>query len=420
MFLPWDDYHGMKAMNRLVSIILPTYNGGGFIKKTLRSILKQTYSCFECIVINDNSTDNTENVIKSFCDRRIHYIKHSSQKGVSRTRNAGLSQAQGVYIAYCDQDDIYYPDHLRELVCVLECKPNVGLAYSGFIEKGISAQRSFFPTFNKLALESKNIIGPPLAVLHRRECIKHCGGFDESRVIERNGNEDHDLWLRISDYYDCYRLNEVLGETSFHGGNRSYAVDFNVSYRYIVGKRWRKRNTRKRKIYYIDHCAIDVVCSLLLSKNNVYYAAKLVSEFYRRKRNTQTIVCMALINSVFGKYQNAIGGLLSAEEILLSSRQGGGAMTKKDINFIRFCLIKFYIMIQKMEAAEKVFMNILISQVNLKDRADAAFPPRRQGVQLKEIVKCVLTIKNCNFYYLRNVAEFLSLNKGGLSQLFLK
>jgi len=95
----------MNEKNPTVSVIIPTYNRAHTIGRAIKSVLNQTYQDFEIIVVDDGSTDNTEEVVKSFRDKRIRYIQHKKNKGAAAARNTGIKSAKGKYIAFQDSDD---------------------------------------------------------------------------------------------------------------------------------------------------------------------------------------------------------------------------------------------------------------------------------------------------------------------------
>ena len=97
-----------------ISVIIPTYNRGYIIEKSVRSVLKQTYTNIEIIIVDDGSTDNTEEVIKSINDKRIKYIKLLNNRGASYARNKGIKASTGKYISFQDSDDIFYNDKLEK------------------------------------------------------------------------------------------------------------------------------------------------------------------------------------------------------------------------------------------------------------------------------------------------------------------
>src|SRR5262245_13613113 len=99
--------------NPLVSVIIPCYNREKLVGETIESVLNQTYQNFEVIVVNDGSTDGTEEAIKRYTsDVRIHYLKHEVNKGIPTARNTGIKHAQGEYVAFLDSDDLFLPDKL--------------------------------------------------------------------------------------------------------------------------------------------------------------------------------------------------------------------------------------------------------------------------------------------------------------------
>ena len=88
-----------------VSVIIPTYNRAHLVGRAIRSVLNQTYQDFEIIVVDDCSTDNTEEIVKGFNDHRIRYMRHDRNRGGSAARNTGIKASQGKYIAFLDSDD---------------------------------------------------------------------------------------------------------------------------------------------------------------------------------------------------------------------------------------------------------------------------------------------------------------------------
>ena len=95
-----------KFIDNLVSIIMPAFNSAGYICESIDSVLAQTYAEWELWVVDDGSTDNTAEVVKKFKDRRIHYVKQATNKGVAAARNSGIEKSQGRFLAFLDSDDI--------------------------------------------------------------------------------------------------------------------------------------------------------------------------------------------------------------------------------------------------------------------------------------------------------------------------
>ncbi len=96
----------MDTDNPLISVILPTYNRGYIVERAIKSVLNQTYKNLELIIVDDGSTDNTEEIVKSIEDKRIIFLKHKKNKGASSARNTGIKNSKGEYISFIDSDDV--------------------------------------------------------------------------------------------------------------------------------------------------------------------------------------------------------------------------------------------------------------------------------------------------------------------------
>lgn len=193
-----------------VSVIVPTYNTIAYLPDALESILKQTFEDFEILLVNDGSTDNTEQWAKQLTDPRIRYIFQENQ-GLSAARNTGISEAQGQYIALLDADDMWEPTKLEQQVAYLERRPDIGMVHTwiSFIdEKGQSTGRIWKTQAEGWALPSllqRNEVAV-LSVLVRRECFAQVGDFD----ITLRSLEDWELWLRLTAQYPIGLIREPL------------------------------------------------------------------------------------------------------------------------------------------------------------------------------------------------------------------
>jgi glycosyltransferase involved in cell wall biosynthesis len=185
-----------------VSVIIPVYNGESYIRSALESVLSQTYSDFEVIVIDDGSTDRSRDVISSLRGP-VEYI-YQNNSGVAVARNRGFLHSRGELIAFLDQDDRWHANKLEAQVAVLDQHPKLGIIYSDvdiIDETGLVIEArslgdkpglrflGYFPEFPQ----------PhpfPSAVLMRREIFSLAGMFDP--VFKRNCHEDTELWFRIA------------------------------------------------------------------------------------------------------------------------------------------------------------------------------------------------------------------------------
>ena len=187
-------------MPNLVSVIIPAYNVAPYIAEALESLFAQTWRDVEAIVINDGSTDETEEKLAPYRDR-IVLIKQENS-GVMAARNAGLRVARGRYIALLDGDDLWAPRFLERLVGLLESDASVSLAYPNAVFLGSPnfsgrLYQEVFPatepvTFDRVLRRKCHIFG---SVVMRREALDDVGLYDES--LKGQGAEDLDLWLRM-------------------------------------------------------------------------------------------------------------------------------------------------------------------------------------------------------------------------------
>jgi len=193
-----------------ITILMPVYNGEKYLKKSIESILNQTFKDFEFLIINDSSTDNSEKIIKSYADPRIIFIQNEKNIGVTKTLNRGLELATGEYIARMDADDISLTKRLNKQIKFLEANPKIGICgtwiktignIKGYIQK--------YPT-NPNEAKAQMLFYTPLAhptVMMRKNILKRFNlKYDENL---RNG-QDYDLWSRALKYTKISNLNKVL------------------------------------------------------------------------------------------------------------------------------------------------------------------------------------------------------------------
>lgn len=206
-----------------VSVIIPTYNQVCFLREAIDSVLEQTFSDFEVLVVDDGSTDNTAEVIEAVSDLRVRYIRQDNQ-GQGGARNTGLSASKGEYIAFLDSDDRFLPDKLESQIHVLDDREEVGLVAGGWVF--IDAQgKNLFERHPWVALSDLGVrtwlYGCPFAVhsvLVRRSWLEQVSGFDDDRQLR--GTEDWDLWLRLA-YAGCHMawIKRVVCSYRIHSTN---------------------------------------------------------------------------------------------------------------------------------------------------------------------------------------------------------
>lgn len=198
-------------MNNLVSVIIPTHNRSQLVHRAVCSVLSQTYSNLECIVVDDASTDDTQQIIQEFTDPRLIYIRHDVNKHASASRNTGIQNAKGEFIAFLDDDDAWLPDKLEKQVkCLSNTSPQVGLVYCWFDtyrdQEVVGTRRPNLRGYIFDQLLVSQPLGNASTLLVRREVINQIGGFDENLP---RGN-DGDFIRRVGQYYEIEVVPEVL------------------------------------------------------------------------------------------------------------------------------------------------------------------------------------------------------------------
>ena len=187
----------------LVSVVIPVFNGEKTIQETIESVLNQTLTDFELLVINDGSQDGTLEIVERIPDSRIQVFSYPNA-GQSTSRNRGIEIAKGDYISFIDADDLWTPDKLEAQLQALQANPKAGVAYSWtdwidessqLLGKG-SHNTEQGEVFTKLLLN--DFVANGSNVLIRRDALTEVGGFDPSVTPA----EDWDLWLRLAARYE--------------------------------------------------------------------------------------------------------------------------------------------------------------------------------------------------------------------------
>ena len=204
-----------------VSVIIPTFNRAGLIRDAIASVLKQSYSNLEVIVVDDGSTDSTADVVTSFLDERLVFLRQEN-RGRSAARNRAIAQARGRYIAFLDSDDMYLEGKLEKQIDYMDSHPEVGMTYTSAMcidENGDSLPRKYEATVSGMIHAAIAFYLPVTitlpTVMVRREVFNAVGGFDEA--MDRF--EDTDMWRRISKTYCIGAIQEYTCKLRTHGGN---------------------------------------------------------------------------------------------------------------------------------------------------------------------------------------------------------
>ena len=205
----------------LVSIVLPVYNGEKYLAESLDSVLAQTYQNWELVIINDGSTDGTENLILKYQDKRIKYLPNDGNKGIIFSLNRGLRESNGIYIARLDADDIALPHRLEKQVRFLSENLDYDMCGSYFQtidSNGRLLKNVTFPTNNRDA-QSYLLLHNCFchsAIMMRTSIAKELKYDEDYQVCE-----DYDLWYRISRKGKILNLPEFTTLYRVHENNMS-------------------------------------------------------------------------------------------------------------------------------------------------------------------------------------------------------
>jgi glycosyltransferase involved in cell wall biosynthesis len=185
-----------------ISVVIPVFNGEKTIRETVNSVLNQTFSDFELIVINDGSTDSTLEILDSIQDSRLKVISYSNA-GLAASRNRGITHATGEFISFLDADDLWLPEKLAEQLKALQTNPEAAVAYSW--TDYINAESQFLQSGSHISVSGDvfskliviNFIESGSNVLIRKSALNEVGNFDEALTAA----EDWDMFLRLAARY---------------------------------------------------------------------------------------------------------------------------------------------------------------------------------------------------------------------------
>lgn len=209
-------------MRPLVSIIVPAYNAEKYIANTINSVRQQTYDNWNLMILDDCSTDNTRNIVKSFVniDSRIHLYENSKNLGAAKTRNRGIELADSKWIAFLDSDDLWHREKLEKQLKAIQ-NEGAELCYTSYAvvdSNGEKARKNYIvPQITDYnALLKENVIGCSTVLLRADLAKKYY--FDTNFYLE-----DYALWLDLlKDGYKAVGCEEILVDWYLHSGSRSY------------------------------------------------------------------------------------------------------------------------------------------------------------------------------------------------------
>lgn len=197
-------------MNELVSVIMPTFNRAATISRSITSVLNQSYSALELIIVDDGSTDDTSIVVASFTDKRLRYFKLDQNVGGSGARNFGIKKANGNFIAFQDSDDEWLVNKLRSDIKIFDEDANIDCVFSrywqidGLFSKVVPSSYLTVSDSLSRSLLVRNLIGTPTVIL-KRDVLRRVNGFN--MLLPRY--QDWELFIRISREFKIHMNTDI-------------------------------------------------------------------------------------------------------------------------------------------------------------------------------------------------------------------
>lgn len=194
-----------------ISVVMPVYNAGKYLREAIDSILNQTYTDFEFIIIDDGSTDSSPDIVRNCQDPRIRFYQNEHNMGVAATLNRGLELATGEYIARMDSDDIAYKERFEIQVRYLDSRQDVAVCGSAImLYDGVEdySQRTFSLRYEDVLLDLlfSCAVAHPTVMMRRRTLVEHSLSYE----LEYKGCEDYRLWTQIARVAKIENLSESL------------------------------------------------------------------------------------------------------------------------------------------------------------------------------------------------------------------
>ncbi len=252
-------------MNELVSIIMPSYNTGKYIKETVESVINQTYINWELLIVDDCSVDNTDEVIKEFKDKRIKFFKNEKNSGAAISRNKALREAKGKWIAFLDSDDIWEKEKLEKQINFMK-KNNYDFTYTDYQEIDENSN-----PLNKIVTGPKKITKVGMYNYCWPGCLTVMYNTDKVGLIQIENlpkNNDYAMWLKAIKKSNCYLLNESLSRYRIRSGSISnHSVFKLIKYHYILYKNGEKMNPIHSFLNTIRNLFFGVMKKMLYVKN---------------------------------------------------------------------------------------------------------------------------------------------------------
>ncbi len=249
-------------MTPRVSILIPTYNYAHYLEEAITSALQQTYKDFEVIIVDDQSTDNTDEVVLPYLsDERVRYYKNETNLGLSKNFNESLKYARGEYIKYLLADDLLHPELLETFVPIMDANPAISLITSQRETFGSKTKTNALPFFHlqngktvitESIRKNGNWIGEPTTVMFRKADLR-IGAFNP----EYTCLVDWEMWLRLLTIGDCYIVPKTLSYFRVHDKQASNLILADYKYTFEDYRFYKDIQTRNAYNVDLEKVGID-------------------------------------------------------------------------------------------------------------------------------------------------------------------
>lgn len=248
-------------MNDLVSIIMPSYNTAQYIAETIQSVLTQTYTNWELIIVDDCSIDNTDEIIATFTDSRIRYLKNEHNSGAAVSRNRALKEAKGKWIAFLDSDDVWHPEKLEKQISFME-KNGYAFTYTEYeeIDETSSPLGIYVSGPKKITKAGMyNYCWPGcLTVMYDRDIV------GEIQIEDIKKNNDYAMWLKAVKKAPCYLLKENLARYRIRSNSISRHSKLKlIKHHYILYRTGEKKGITSSTVLTIRNLVFGVLKKLI-------------------------------------------------------------------------------------------------------------------------------------------------------------
>lgn len=278
------------------SIVIPVYNKGNFVGTTLKSVLSQTFTDYEIIIVNDGSTDNSESVIQAFQQDKIQYFSKENE-GVSAARNYGLTQAQGDFICFLDADDYWYPEFLATMKTYIEkvpeqqvfaCAIEIATQNKTFAAQYSIPQKSDYKIVDFFDASQQECVLWTSSVAFHKSVFETVGNFDTNI---RKG-EDTELWIRIGLEYPIVFIWKIVARYVYAESGVSRNLDyFFEPYTFEKYAETEKTNPKLKQYLDLNRFSAVIKCKL---KGNVILAKALYKQIDLDRMGWKKVILLQL------------------------------------------------------------------------------------------------------------------------------